>query len=344
MGLRDTLLRIGTAAPHVLVVSVPGAAPLRWAAEQWLDAQGWPRAASPADADLLVECGVPGPQLAPRIAVAWEGLPGPRARARLEDDDATRVAAALLAARAALRDLDGQLADARDRTAPRLAAGPTPDDAAGRADADPDDMDHGDMDHGDMDMGGMDMDLPGGLAMAGRAQDRDGLRLEGLRLRLGPILPGWPAGVELDVVLSGDVLSEVTARRLDARAEPTAPPAVLALDGLALLLEAADWPDGARRARRARAEGGGGPATGELMRRLRSARLLRWSLRDLPAPAGRSVVEHVAVLLGVIDGTADLPSASPEELGHAIRGLDLGPAGVVLAAFGPALDRAAAHA
>lgn len=314
MGLRDTLLRIGTAAPHVLVVPVPGAAPLRWAVEQWLDAQGWPRAASPADADLLVECGVPGPQLAPRIAVAWEGLPGPRARARLEDDDATRVAAALLTARAALRDLDEQLADARDRTAPRLPAGPT------------------------------DMDLPGGLAMAGRVEDRDGLRLEGLRLRLGPILPGWPAGLELDVMLSGDVLSEVTARRLDARAEPAAPPAVLALDGLALLLEAAGWPDGARRARRARADGGGGPATADLVRRLRSARLLRWSLRDLPAPAGRSVVEHLDVLLGAIDGTADLPSASLEELGHAVRGLDLGPAGVVLAAFGPSLDRATAHA
>ncbi len=319
MGLRETLLRVGTAAPHVLVVPVPGASPLRWAVEQWLDAQGWPRAACPADADVLLECGRPGPQLEQRIAVAWEGLPGPRARVRIADGDATRVAAALLAGRAELRDLDGQLADARSRT----ASGPV----TGTATAN-----------------GMDMDLPGGLAMAGRVEDRDGLRLEGLRLRLGPLLPGWPAGLELDVLLSGDVLNEVTARQLDASAEPSAPPAVLALDALALLLAAAGWPDGARRARRARAEGGGGAGTADLLRRLRAARLLRWSLRDLPAPAGRHVVEHLDVLLGVLDGATELPSASLEELEHALRGLDLGPASVVLAAFGPALDRVAADA
>lgn len=331
MGLKETLLRVGTAAPHVLVVPVPGFSPLRWAVEQWSDAQGWPRATSPADADVLVECGRPGPQLEQRIAVAWEGFPGPRARARIEDGDVTRVAAVLLAARAELRDLDGQLAEARVRTAPKPATGPATKD-----------MDHAGMDGSDH--AGMDMDLPGGLTMADRVEDRDGLRLEGLRLRLGPILPGWPAGLELEVVLSGDVLSEVTARRLDARTEGPASPAVLALDGLALLLEAAGWPDGARRARRARSEGGGGAATADLVRRLRSARLLRWSLRDLPAPGGRSIVGHLDVLLRAIHGDAVLPSASLEEFEHAVRGLDLGPAGVVLAAFGPALGRVAAHA
>lgn len=331
MGLRQTLLRVGTAAPHVLVVPVPGFSPLRWAVEQWSDAQGWPRAASPADADVLVECGRPGPQLEQRIAVAWEGLPGPRARARVADGDATRVTAVLLAARAELRDLDGQLADTEARTPPEPAAGPATEDSDH---AGPDGSDHA----------GMDMDLPGGLAMADRVEDRDGLRLEGLQLRLGPLLPGWPAGLELDVVLSGDVLSEVTARQLDAKAEAPAPPAVLALDGLALLLDAAGWPDAARRARRARAEGGGGAATADLLRRLRSARLLGWSLRDLPAPEGRSIAGHLDLLLRAVDGETVLPSASLEELEHAVRGLDLGPAGVVLAVFGPAIGRVTADA
>jgi hypothetical protein len=313
----------------VLFVPVPGQASLRWAAERWLDDRGWLLAESPADADVLLECGEPGPELSQRARVAWEAMPGPRTRARLLAAD--RVGAVLTEAQVRLRDLGAQRAEAAGRTAPVPPA---------------EQGDDGGMDHGGMDMGGMDVALPGGLSMADRVEDRDGLRLEGVVLRWGPLLPGWPAGLELDVVLSGDVLTTVHVRQLDAGPEPAGTPAVQALDALSQLAYAAGWHDGAIRARRARDEGGSGPLTEDVLRRLGSARVLRWSLRDLPGPAGRSLVEHLDLLIAVARGERG-PEATPataDELGAALTGLELGSASVVVAAFGPTLRQATVDA
>ncbi|MBC7374408.1 MAG: hypothetical protein H7323_10510, partial [Frankiales bacterium] len=227
-------MHAATARPHVLLVPVPGHCLLRQVVQTSLDAYGWPRATSPAQADLLIECGVPGPELASRVDTCWQAMPGPRARVRVTT--VGEVEAVLLSGRAWLRDDAAQQRDADSRVAPQPE-----DDLAG--------MNMSDMDM-DMDMGGMDMDLPGGLTMAGRLEDRDGLRLEGLHLRLGPLLPGWPAGVELQVTLSGDVITHATAVRLDAAAHDTGPDEG-APDALALLLAAAGWQDGAQLARRA---------------------------------------------------------------------------------------------
>lgn len=340
MGLSQHLAHAAVRRPHVLVVPVPGHRVVRWAAEDALDALGWPQACSPADADVLLCCGPPGEDLADHIEVAWQGLPGPRVRTTATT--AQQVSAALAEAAACLADVTEQHRDARDRPPPRLGAadGPRVDGKGGGghqpqhgmpAEGGPTAGGTGDGD-GDMDMG---MDLPGGLIMADRVEDRDGLRLEGLNLSLGPILPSWPAGLRLDVVLSGDVITRAEAVRLDPRPEPPAPSSLLALDALALLLDAAGWSDGGVRARRARAEGGSGPLTDSVLRRLRHARLLRWSLRGLPASGG-DLVDHLDLLVSAVRGQAPLP-VREDELPDAVVGLDVGTAALVVAAHGPLL-------
>jgi hypothetical protein len=372
VGLTERLARAAVRRPHVLLVPVPGQRPLRWAAEDALDALGWRRAASPAEADVLLCCGTPGKELAEHVDVAWEGMPGPRVRRDVST--VAEVEPALRAAANELADVAAQRQDAGSRPAPRLSSaeqGPvsneshtSADDGAGphHSGPPPGDMDHdmdmpegemshdmdmsgGQMDHG-MDMSGggmagmdhsmhMDMELPGGLVMADRVEDRDGLRLEGLHLSLGPLLPHWPTGLRLDVLLSGDVLVSAEMVRLDPQPEPPAPESLLALDALAVLLEAAGWSDGALRARRARAAGGSSPATDDLLRRLRRARLLRWSLRGLPAPGGGDLVAHLDRLVAVVRDEAALPWANDAGLARDVVGLDVGTAALVVAAHAP---------
>lgn len=348
MGLNDRLARAAARRPRVLLVPVPGERPLRWAAEDALDMLGWGRAASPAEADVLLCCGNPGSDLAEHVEVAWEGMPGPRVRAQAAS--ISDVEPALRAGVRELADVPRQRQDARTRTAPRLSSADRgdvaaePHDERGMSTGEMAGMDHEMADAG---MGGMDhsmdMDMPGGLVMADRVEDRDGLRLEGLNLALGPLLPSWPAGLRLDVLLSGDVLTRADVVRLDPRPEPPAPPALLALDALALLLEAAGWSDGAVRARRARAAGGSGPATDDLLRRLRRARLLRWSLRGLPAPGGGDLVAHLDRLVDVLRNDAQLPAIVDSELARDVVGLDVGTAALVVAAHAP-LQQVPAHA
>lgn len=55
---------------------------------------------------------------------------------------------------------------------------------------------------------GMTGGVPYGRPMAGRAPDRDGLELDQLPLRLGPLLAALPPGLELSVRLQGDVVQE----------------------------------------------------------------------------------------------------------------------------------------
>lgn len=166
----------------------------------------------------------------------------------------------------------------------------------------PGDMDHAEMGHGDMDM---DMDLPGGLAMADRAPDRDGLRLDILHLQLGPFLPAWPAGLVVDVTLQGDVVQEAhaygwaasTARSWwDDAAGPPGRRAAAHLDSAARLLQLAGWSAAAYTARTLRdsvLHDASTPGTAAQVARLgakvRRSRSLRWGLRDLGAlPAERA--------------------------------------------------------
>jgi hypothetical protein len=70
MGVTGRLLELASRSPAVLLVPVPGRSDLRRAAEDVLDRTGWPRAASPAHAAVLLVCGTPGPELAAAVDVA----------------------------------------------------------------------------------------------------------------------------------------------------------------------------------------------------------------------------------------------------------------------------------
>ncbi len=102
MDLTRVLTRLALRRVHVLLVDAPGALVVRWAAEDALVRRGWVAAESQADADLLLECGAPGPALTAVLDEVWERFTLPRARARVAT--AAEVDTVLDAAAAALAD------------------------------------------------------------------------------------------------------------------------------------------------------------------------------------------------------------------------------------------------
>lgn len=268
--MTNVLARAATAHAHVLVVEVPARWEVRAALERGLTRRGWRSAVSPADADVLAVCGEPGPELAEVVQRVWDQLPGPRVRVDVQD--AGEVEAVLDEAAGRLLHPATHRADARER---RLR--PDPGSESGR-------------EHGDMgDMGDMEMS-PDGIALAEGGEDRDGLEMDVLHLRLGPVLPYWPAGLVLRCSLQGDVIVAAEAEVLDST--PKAPPvgavtsAARDCDHVAALLALAGWTDAAVQARRVRdALLTGSDTAGVVLlleglrRKLSRSWLLRWSLR-----------------------------------------------------------------
>lgn len=117
------------------------------------------------------------------------------------------------------------------------------------------------------------MEMPAGLPMAERADDRDGLKLDQLHVPLGPVLPHWPAGLVVHAALQGDVIQSAEIETIAASAGPAELPfwdepwllaasgesvprgsaerrrAAAHLDSLARLLALTGWRDAAARAR-----------------------------------------------------------------------------------------------
>lgn len=381
MGLTEQLLRWGAQRPHLLIVEAPGGTAARIAVERLARERGWPLADSPADCDVLVACGTMSGELAEALEVTWNAVPGPRVRVQLDGGqrvaDPDVVAAQLDVAVGRLADVHAQRQDAQSR---------------GRAD----DMDH-DMDMGDhedmdtagdtgggmdrdMDMGGgmdhdMDMSMPGGLEMADRAPDRDGLKLDVLHLRLGPFLPSWPAGLVLDVSMQGDVLQDARASTLHVhgahsffQGQGALHHAAAYLDSASRLLQLTGWLAAATTARELRdrvlADAlFGSSEISTFATRVRRSRALRWSLRDLGV-----LTTHRAAELGIggpaqrADGDvrdrllqwlieADEPMLVQTEAGPSdseaivralpelVTGLDLAGARLVVASLDPDLAR-----
>jgi hypothetical protein len=152
--------------------------------------------------------------------------------------------------------------------------------------------------HAGHDMGAMQM--PGGVAMASRAEDRDGLKLDQLHVTLGPALPDWPAGLVVRLTLQGDVVQEaqVALRTSSGEISPAESPGgagghddqlascgpVERLDSLQRLLFVAGWPAAGMVARRLRDDLAAGASASNVRdqyrawsRRVRQSRLLRWS-------------------------------------------------------------------
>ncbi len=355
MGLTRLLLRVAAERPHVLLVEVPGGTRVRLAVERELRQRGWPAAASPADADVLVVAGPLGPRLQPLTDRLWQQIPAPRACLHLLEPDT--VPAALDNARSRL---------AHGGEPPPIVNVPGPEHGGG----------HGSHAHG----GHHDMEMPGGLPMADRGEDRDGLMLDQLHVPLGPLLPEWPAGLVVHTTLQGDVIqaARIEVLRADARlddfwgepwhraaaGEPvTAGDAARRrvaahLDSLARLLAVVGWSDAAVRARWLRDDVLGGAHTGQLMprarrlaRRLRGSRTLRWltdgvgvlpggdaSARWLAWLAGidRALPEFggVGPIAGVREPTRD-PTAPLAVLPGLLEGAELATARLIVASLDP---------
>ncbi len=323
MGLIE---RLAARRPHVLLVPVPGATASRLAAEAAVARTGGVVATSPADADVLLVAGGPGPELAAAVEAVWSQLPGPRSRAQLADPGQ---------ADSVLRDAVAALAD------PQQAA-----DAAARGD---------EWQPGDEDM-------PGGLPMADVAPDRDGLELDVLHVPLGPVLPDWPAGLVVDTVLQGDVVVQAHARLLGPAGAPGTPfwhgegrRAAARLDSLARLLAVAGWAAAAVRARRIRDELLAGarpeqvrPAFQSLYRPVSRSRTLRWATGDATTARWQRWLAEIGELLA---GRGPEASAGPRGSDallavatEAMCGLDLAAARLLLAGFDPDPDELAVTA
>lgn len=374
MGLSETLARSAARHAHALVVEVPGWWRTRAAVERAVLARGWRLALSPADADVLVVCGEPGPRLGEAVELVWQQMPGPRARVEVgEYDD---VAARLDEAQDGLLDTGRQGHDAQHRpTASDLLAQQSEQDQHGDMDHDSHgDMDHGGHDgmdhggHGDMDHGGHegmdhdDMDMsPGGIPLAEGGEDRDGLEMDVLAVRLGPVLPYWPAGLVLHCSLQGDVITAARAETVDGPPHPESEPAPDArtIDNVVSLLALAGWDDAAAESRRTRdiaLHDDGERTAGQverLRRKVRRSRTLRWSLRGI-RPLSEEDVDHLGLtadavgdtydrLIGMLDRAAAGDGAahahdvdrtlSPDRLAHLVSGLDLATARLVVASL-----------
>lgn len=259
------------------------------------------------------------------------------------------------------------------------------DTDAGDGDMDmgPEDSDDSETHDGDMDMdagdGEMDMDMdmdmemsPSGIPLAEGGADRDGLEMDELHVALGPVLPHWPAGVVLRCTLQGDVVVAAEASVLDENAyapvqlEPNERSARWC-DQLAGLLALAGWADGRAAAAGARDAlvdepdaASGTRLIDNLQRRLRRARVLRWSLRGIgdlraddqptaPPHLHGGVYERMVNLLdqarAELAGDAEPQAFLPDLLAVAERlvvGLDLAAARLVVASL--AIDAASPQA
>jgi Respiratory-chain NADH dehydrogenase, 49 Kd subunit len=315
--LTGRLRRFALARAHLFLVEAPGGVRTRLAAERAARERGWPLVDSPADADVLVVCGGEGAAFDEVVDQVWAAVPAPRWLLRLAPDAGVdQVGQALPDARDAMLERPGgnhpQLAHALARPAAHHANG---DDHPHSGHRHGDGNGHGDVHspgdgegEGGHAVHGGGMEMLGGLTVAERAADRDGLQLDVLHVPLGPALPDWPAGLRLRLALQGDVAQQVELDPLPSGewASPTfwdrpwleslaGKPvsvrdaerhrATAHLDSLARLLRLAGLAGDVRRCRRLRDDLLDGTAVGQVQRgfapvagRLRHSRLLHWSL------------------------------------------------------------------
>lgn len=298
-----------------------------------------------------------------------------------EDPDPLKDHASMHHSTAADRDKDAELApaDETDDAAPShvptghhvAAAGGMLHTESSTETPAPAHVERQDVHHGGMDHGGMDM-APGGIPLAGGAEDRDGLEMDTLTVQLGPVLPFWPPGLVVRCSLNGDVLTRAEARWLDRAALNVPDPgggeaAARRYDDVAALLALAGASDLATEARMLRdsllRDDGAldGGALDRLERRIRRSRLLRWSLgrlgvvddpvllHHLGAQQGGSVFDRLLAMVGATRSA--LRGSAPESSDAArliaavpqlVTGLDLAAARLVVASLGIPSARVAA--
>lgn len=304
MDLRESIALRAVQSVHVLVVEAPGWGETRMRVEAELARRGWTVASSPADADVLLVCGVPGKKLESVCARIWSQLPGPRARVAVHT--ASDVASALDRAATELLDEGRQQGDAGTRSHQPVEASDETEPAEHGGNEESAEHSAMDMDmDAEMDMSmDMDMPMPGGIPLASGGADRDGLEMDVLHVPLGPVLPHWPAGLVVHCALQGDVIVSAEPEVLPAGVQPNNDgpigndsrsaederrSAVIRLSDAAVqVLALAGWSHAAGRARRIRDEVAAGRALVDvaadldgLARSVSRSWLLRWALKGI---------------------------------------------------------------
>ncbi len=328
--------------PRPFVVTARGGTGVRLAVEDELRRRAWQPALTPVAADMLMVCGPYDAELAQALDRVWEQIPEPRVRVLLEaqDDvapslneggaalaesaagprrtpplaDSARPAPESLSSQGGAGDQPAEDSGTAERTGEEHGAhnrsqgadSEAADDESGGRPAEHEHGGHADHSgHDAHDMHGGGMEMPGGLPMAERAADRDGLTLDQLHVDLGPALPDWPAGLRVSLTLQGDVVQDAALAVVGAAPADTArfwrapglggrelggpsAEAAAALDSLQRLLAVAGWPDAAASGRRLRDDllRRGARETWRTQcrrwtRMVRRSRLLRWSTDGL---------------------------------------------------------------
>ncbi|MFI7679051.1 hypothetical protein [Actinophytocola sp. NPDC049390] len=367
MDVTSWLLR--RTAPRVLLLTAPGGTGARLAVERFARERGWRLAMSPAEANTVIVAG-DDHRFEEHVRQVWDTVPAPRVRV----DVATAADAEheLDTVLGMLHDTARQRAEAARAASPVQTAhaehvaedghgdhdehaahedhqphgGHEPHNEHGTHEGHESHADHGS--HGDhggsghMGHGGHDhhmsgMELPGGLPMADRAEDRDGLTLDQLHVPLGPALPLWPAGLIVHTRLQGDVIQRASVELLAAHHDSfwSHHPAARRLDSCYRLLALAGWEDAATTAQRLRddALSGDVPDVRRWASRVRRSRTLRWLLSGVGVTtAGDDALDRLHRWL---DSTTEPPSTrwTVDVLPALLEGAELGTARLIVASL-----------
>jgi len=206
LGVRELALRVAEGAPApVFVIAGAGSREavdgLRLSAQ--LEVVDHPAAAS-----VLVVAGFVPPALAPAVAVIHDALAHPRLTVHwpLGADQSGLPTAHLAVVVSSNAAAAVEIAEAHRSVLRGVASSEPPVQA--------DEPPNAWQGVGPYGQGGTGMTggTPYGRPMAEVADDRDGLRLDVLPLRIGPFFPPFPAGLSLEVSMAGDV---VTAASVD---------------------------------------------------------------------------------------------------------------------------------
>jgi hypothetical protein len=189
------------ATPPVFITAGTGAA----AVVAQLEASGEiHRVESPAAATVLLVVGGIPPALESSVAAVHDGMPHPRGTVHLPlgfDQESlptsphARVVGSAEEARTVIRDVFAELMDGRRSSDPPLLPDTDPNPWRGV---------------GPYGQGGSGMTggTPYGRPLAELGADRDGLRLDVLPLRIGPLFAHLATGVTLEATMAGDVIVE----------------------------------------------------------------------------------------------------------------------------------------
>lgn len=373
MDLRTRLHRAAFTRPHIFILAWPGAQDLRLAAERLLRTRGWPASLSPADTDVLLVLTPAGTLTGEAATISqrfFAQMPHPAVR--VDACTAGELQAGLDRARQQI--ITGSAAPEApplENYHPMSTEHATPEPAApaisatGAAQAPHHHDSTGAGSHGaaaaadpsgSMEMAGhtmsmdmsMDTDMsgdmtmdPGGVPLAGEAPDRDGLSLDVLHLDLGPALPWWPAGLQVQLTIAGDVVTEAKVRIVPAdastgRSQPSGLPAtVAALQALSrLLFLAGSEPQGWGAVRLLDEQLAGAGSAAALARWAggvgRSVRL-RSMLQRIPLPAGDgAAADPTPDVWSCVEGLLRMLGRADQPVGgEQLVGVDLLPAALV---------------